>query len=121
MRCACAFSPLKENQAKEPFRVYLNHTVAYDIHLHAYKDPFQTHFLDDTLFYFIWLTYGSRLMYPHLPERVMRQFGYVQFVLRDPSDSTPPTIAYRNVDVMYDNFLNHLVLADTRGKIALSD
>lgn len=59
-------------------------------------------------------------MYPHLIERVMRQFGYMQFVPRDPSDSTPPIMVCSDVDAMYDEHLNHLVLDDARGTLGLS-
>lgn len=50
----------------------------------------------------------------------MRQFGYMQFILRDPSDCSPLVMAFKDADVMYDDFLNHLLSAVARGTIAPS-
>lgn len=63
------------------------------------------HPLDDLTFYSTWLTYGSRLMYPYLLERVMRQFRYMQVVPSEPFMPVSPTMARRGVDAMYDDFL----------------
>ena len=49
-------------------------------------------------------------MYPYLSEKVMHQFGYMQVIPREPFVYAPLTMARRDVDVMYDDYLNHLVL-----------
>lgn len=50
-----------------------------------------------------------RMIHPHLPERVMCQFRFQQSILRDPSVFAPPTMVYRDVDVVFNDFYNHLV------------
>ncbi|XP_050877791.1 uncharacterized protein LOC127081590 [Lathyrus oleraceus] len=95
--------------------------VVDDIHLHSYIDHREMRSLNNITFYFGWLACGSRLMYPYLSEHVMPQFRYMQFVPRDSFDSVPPTMARRDVDVMYDDYLNHLVPDDTQGTLAPSD
>lgn len=72
-------------------------------------------------FYSGWLAYGSRLMYPHLPECIMRQFGYMQYVPRDPSDYATSIMAHWDVDAMYNYFLNHLVSDKAQGTLAHND
>lgn len=123
MPYACAFSMFRRNQTTNPFRVYLDYMVVDDIHLHSYIDHRETRPLKNITFYFGWLACGSRLMYPYLPEHVMPQFRYMQFIPRDTFDSSPPTMALRDVDVdvMYDDYLNHLVLDDTQGTLAPSE
>lgn len=64
----CGFIPLKQNQVTEPFRVFRDYTIADDIHYTSYDNHCQTRLLDDISFYSRWLTYESRLMYPHLTE-----------------------------------------------------
>ena len=41
--------------------------------------------------------------------------------LKNPYESTPPTIVCRDVDAMYDDFLNHMVLTEVRCIIAPSN
>lgn len=48
-----------------------------------------------------WIMCGDRRVYRHLPERVLRQYGYVQSVPRPPSDVaelTPAEIVQAFVD-----------------------
>lgn len=68
-----------------------------------------THPLDDITFYSSWLTCGLRLMYPHMHERIMRQFGYMELVPSDSSQSAPPAMSRRDMDTMFHDYLNHLV------------
>ena len=44
----------------------------------------------------------------------------MQFVSRDPSKYVPPTMVDKDVDAMYDDFVNHLVLAKARSIVAPS-
>lgn len=60
------------------------------------------------------------MMYSYLLKCVMHQFRYMQFVLKDPSDSASPTMVHIDVDVMYGDYHNHLVPDDTRGTLAPS-
>lgn len=62
----------------------------------------------------------SRLIYPHLPERVMQQFGYMLFVLKDPFDYDPLAMAHRDVDAMCDDFHNHMIPNEVRITLTLN-
>ena len=84
--------------------MYLDHTTD-DIRFCSYDLHRQTFNLDDIAFYSGMLPYGSRMMYPHLPERVMRQFRYMQVIPREPFVSAPHTMVHKDVDAMYDDFL----------------
>lgn len=103
MPCASAFAMLIENQVMEIFGVYLDCLVAEDMHFQAYTDHRQMCPLQYITFYSIWLTCESHLMYLHLPECVMRQFDYMQFILRYPSESAPTAMEHRDVDAIFDD------------------
>lgn len=60
-------------------------------------------------------------MFPHLSERIVRQFDYMQFVLIEPSESTHPAMTLRDVGVIYDDYLNHLVPDAACGTLAPKD
>lgn len=47
----------------------------------------------------------------------MQQFDYMQFVPRDPFGSASPVMAHKDVNVMFDDYLNHLALDDTPGTL----
>lgn len=97
----------------ELFQVFLDHIVAYDKSYTPYNVHHQTHPSDDTTFYSRWLACGSCMMHLHLPERVMHQFRFQQGIPRDPFVSSSPTMVHRDVDVMFYDFYNHLVLKET--------
>lgn len=118
--CDAAFSPLRGNQEIETFRVYLYHLVAEDIHFHAYADHREMHLFDSIALYSWWLACGSRLMYPHLSECVIWQLGYMQYIPRDPYVSAPHAMTHRDMDYMFDDYLNHLVLEEARNTITES-
>ncbi|XP_050897796.1 uncharacterized protein LOC127104665 [Lathyrus oleraceus] len=107
---ACAFAPYRGNTTIEPYRVFIDRTVAYYIFFCSYDGHRQTRPLDDIAFYSGWLASGSRLMYPHLSERAMRQFGLQQMIPRNPFTSAPLTICHRDLDVILDDFYSHLIL-----------
>lgn len=96
-----------------PFRVYLDCLVAKDIQFQAYTDHRQTRPLDETDFYIGCLAYRSHAMYPRLPKRIIHEFGYMQYA--------PFAMAHRDVDDMYNDYLNHLVQDEARNIIAPSE
>lgn len=57
-------------------------------------------------------------MYPHMPEWVMRQFGFIQGIPRDTLVSTPLVMVPKDVDAMYNDLYNHLVLEETLSVLA---
>ncbi|XP_058783383.1 uncharacterized protein LOC131658065 [Vicia villosa] len=118
---ASAFSPLRGNQAIEPFRVYIDRLVFEDIQFHCYIDHHETIPFNDIDLYLGWLACRSRLTALHLPERVMRQLGYMQFIPKDPFVSTPLTVKHEDMNVMFDYYVNHLVPDEPQNTIAPND
>lgn len=93
--------------------MYLDRLVGEDIHFHTYVDHRETYPFDDIALYSGLLTYSSRMTYPYLPERIMRQFGYMQYIFKDPFMPAPPAMTRKDMNVMFDDYLNHMVPKET--------
>lgn len=65
--------------------------------------------LDDITLYSKWLACVLHLMYPHLPERIMHQFEFLQIISRDTFMFAPPAMIHRNVNPIYDHFYDYVV------------
>lgn len=61
------------------------------------------------------------LMAPNLPERVMRQFGYMQSIPRDPFVTPPPNVKHRDTDAIFYDHVNHPVLYEAHSTIIEND
>ena len=72
---ACAYEPLKGNQTKLMYQVYLDQIVHEDIHFNAYADHRETISFNGVSPFTSWLARGTRKTAAYMPERVMRQFG----------------------------------------------
>lgn len=51
----------------------------------------------------------------------MQHFGYMKYIPRDPHVSAPPAMTCRDMSIMFDDYLNHLVPEETRSTITSSD
>lgn len=98
--------------------MYLDRTLVDDIAFYPYRGHYETRQLDIISLYSGWMTCGLALIYLYLPERVMRQFVYLQIILRHPSEFVPPTIHCRDLDVIFDDFKSHLILVEYRMVLA---
>ncbi|XP_058783873.1 uncharacterized protein LOC131658616 [Vicia villosa] len=83
--------------------------VEEDVHFHSYVDHHETIPFDDIVLYSKWLTSGSRLTSLYLPECVMRQFGYMQYIPKDSYVSAPPSAKRIDMNAMFGDYVNHLV------------
>ena len=70
--------------------------------------PFQ-----DMCWYFRWIMAEKQKMVRHLPERVLRQYGYVQTVPRPPTTIMPLSPA--DVAIAFLEFALHVVAQQQRG------
>ncbi|XP_058733870.1 uncharacterized protein LOC131605542 [Vicia villosa] len=118
---ACADDPLRGIQAIELFRVYIDRLVHEDIHLCSYIDYRVTIPFDEVALFTIWLARGIRKTTTYMSERVMRQFGFTRTILRDPTVYAPLTVKQRDMDALFDDFENHLVLDEARSTVAPYD
>lgn len=105
----------------KPFRVYLDHLVAENIHFHSYVTHCKMLPLEDIAFYSGWLDYGSRLTYPHFPEHIMRKSSYMHYIPIHPYVFSPLDMTRRDMDAIFDYYLNLLVPKKAHSTIAPSD
>lgn len=103
------------------FKVYLDCLVSKDLRFHTYVDHCDTRPFDDIVLYSRWLACGSRLKCLHLPECVMQKFSYMQYIPRDPYVFVSPAMTRRVRNVIFDDYLNHMVSEKTHSSIYESD
>ena len=103
------------------FRVHLDHLVSEDMYFNSYVDHRERWLFDDIMLYSGWLAYISYVNVPHLPECMMRKFGYTQTIPIHPIIFAHPSLTRRQMNVMFDDYLNHLVQDEARSIIAKSE
>ncbi|XP_050889912.1 uncharacterized protein LOC127095239 [Lathyrus oleraceus] len=91
------------------------------MHFNNYINHREMQPFDEISLYSGWLTCRSRLTASHMPERVMRQFGYTQTILRDHVVSAHPALTYRQMDAMFDDYEIHLVSEEAQSNTDKSD
>lgn len=94
----------------ETFIVSLGCMVLDEVCFCPYEGHRQTRPFDVISLYSGWMGYGTSLMYHYLPERVMRQFGYLQIILRPPYESAILGVCCRDLQEILDDFESNLVL-----------
>ncbi|XP_058784371.1 uncharacterized protein LOC131659157 [Vicia villosa] len=111
---ACAYDPLRGNQAIESFRLYIDRLTHEDVYFSSYEDHCETIPFDDASLFKGWLACRIRKTTVYMPKRVMRQFGFTQTILWNPAVVPPPTVRQRDMNELFDDFENHLVLEEAR-------
>lgn len=101
--------------------MYLDPLLAKDKHFHSYVEHHETRPFDDIILYLKWLTCGSCMTFSHVPNHVMRQSGYMQYIPNDPFVFVLLAMTHRDMDIMFDDYLNHLVLGEKCSIMAESD
>ncbi|XP_039684137.1 protein MAINTENANCE OF MERISTEMS-like [Medicago truncatula] len=101
------------------YRSLLDRIQLDDVCWRPYEEHREIHDFEEVFWYSGWIMCGVRRVYRHLPERVLRQYGYVQTIPRHPTDVRdlpPPSIVQMFVD-----FRTHTLKADARGEQAGED
>ncbi|XP_058742341.1 uncharacterized protein LOC131614809 [Vicia villosa] len=92
--------------------------VRENIHFSSYVDHRETIAFGELALFMGWLACGIGKMTTYIHERVMRQFGFIQTIPRDPVVSAPTTVKRRDIDALFDNFENHFVPEEARSTVA---
>jgi len=68
------------------YRSLLDRITFDDVCWRPYEEHKDFQAFEKVFWYSGWIMYGDRRVYGHLPERVLRQYGYIQTVPRPPTD-----------------------------------
>jgi hypothetical protein len=68
------------------YRSLLDRITFDDVCWRSYEEHREIQAFEEVFWYSGWIMCGDRRVYRHLPERVSRQYGYVQTVPRHPTD-----------------------------------
>lgn len=109
MSRASSFLPFKGDQEIESFNVYLDHLIVKDMDFNSYFNHRETQPFNEIVLYLGWLAYNSRLIFYHLPERIMRKFDYIQSILKHSIVSIPPAMTRRYINAIFDDYIIYLV------------
>ncbi|GAU33298.1 hypothetical protein TSUD_279760 [Trifolium subterraneum] len=75
--------------------------------------------LEDVCFYFGWLRHGQSIVL-HLPERVLRQYGYTQTIPRLPTQPADPLATRERISAQFAEYLDRVLTPEQRGVAAIS-
>lgn len=88
---------------------YIDQTQHDDIDWTPYNTHQEIVSFDPISFYSGWLACRMNLMCRYLPERCMRQFGYVHIIMISPFVYAPNIIVCRHLDNILTNYESHLI------------
>ena len=118
--CTMLFLPLSGLDTVDNYR---NHMDALDltrIVMAPYGDHHAARWFEHVNLYFRWLRYGDRMV-RYLPERVLRQFGRVQTILRHPVENAPPDVNLAEITNHFWYALNYALTPQQLGERAVHD
>jgi hypothetical protein len=113
---AAKFCPFKGNKLPAGDRTKLDRMEVDEVTFCPYEDHRQTRPFEDISWYSGWIMCGSAMICPHLPERVLRQYGHVQSIPRDPDVSAKTGMNRFSIEQVFRNYLvNNYVTEEMRG------
>ena len=83
------------------YRSLLDRIQFDDVYWRSYEEHWEMQGFEEVFWYSGWIMCGVRRVYRHLPERVLRKYGYIERVPRHPTDVVelpPPQIVQTFVD-----------------------
>lgn len=113
-RCA-KFVPGQGHKDPAAYREHLDNMQMSDFMFTPYESHRHVKPLIDVCWFSGWLRCGDKKGM-HLPERVLRQYGYVQTIPRDPAASAPSNMTLEQIDQVYSEEMeSRLIEGDMRG------
>jgi hypothetical protein len=98
------------------YRSLLDRITFDDVCWRPYEGHREFQPFEEVFWYSGWIMCGDRRVYRHLPERVLRQYGYVQSVPRPPTDV--PALTPAEIVQAFTDFRTHTLKADDWGEQA---
>ena len=77
---------------QQSYRKALDRLEVDDINFYTYDSHRESHPVEDIIWFSGWIMCGMSCYRPHLPECVLRQFGYVQNIPRHYAINAPYTM-----------------------------
>ncbi|GAU17210.1 hypothetical protein TSUD_178400 [Trifolium subterraneum] len=113
----CAkYLPLKGYKYPDEHRTTLDRMEVDEITFRPYEDHRHIRLFEDICWYNGWIMCGSVMICPYLSERVLRQFGHVQSILRHPDESAKAGLnQFTIVEAFADYLADKYVTEEMRG------
>jgi hypothetical protein len=113
---AAKFYCMKGSQLPDKHRTNLDNMGMDEVVWQPYEDHRQSRPFQDCSWYSGWIMCGTYMIFPHLPERVLRQYGHVQSIPRAPYVSAKAGMTRFTIDEAFQNMLvENYVTEDMRG------
>ncbi|GAU41518.1 hypothetical protein TSUD_302570 [Trifolium subterraneum] len=110
------YHPLKTSKWPYETRTSLDRMEVDEVTFCPYEDHRQFRPFQDISWYSGWIMCGSSMICPHLPERVLRQYGHVQSIPRAPGVSAKAGMNHFSIQDAFDEYLNeNYVTEEMRG------
>ncbi|GAU25842.1 hypothetical protein TSUD_31060 [Trifolium subterraneum] len=110
------YYPLKTGKWPYETRTSLDRMEVDEVTFCPYEDHRQTRPFQDISWYSGWIMCGSSMICPHLPERILRQYGHVQSIPRASGVSAKAGMNQFSIQDAFDEYLNeNYVTEEMRG------
>ncbi|GAU21307.1 hypothetical protein TSUD_372010 [Trifolium subterraneum] len=114
------YYPLKTGKWPYETRTSLDRMEVDEVTFCPYEDHRQTRPFQDISWYSGWIMCGSSMICPHLPERVLRQYGHVQSIPRAPGVSAKAGMNQFSIQDAFDDYLNENYVTEEMRDLATS-
>jgi hypothetical protein len=117
-RCA-KYIPGQGHPKPHTYRKSIDNMKMADFVFSPYTDHHHIRPLTEVCWYSGWLRSGS-WKGKHLPERVLRQYGYVQTIPRHPTQATPPMNVFQIDRVFQEELDLRMIDENMRGEMVVN-